>query len=84
MSRESLEQFRAAVRPSKMLQDQLKATDDAESFIKLLVKLGEESGYSFNEQDVAADMRVQTQNKGIEPSMVEKIITNFRGCQNIW
>ena len=54
MSRESFEQFRQLVLRDITLQEQLRETPDRESFLKLVLQLGAERGYSFVAEDVEA------------------------------
>jgi hypothetical protein len=57
MSRESFEQFRQLVLRDITLQEQLRETPDRESFLTLVVQLGEERGYHFVAEDVEAAIR---------------------------
>lgn len=57
MSEESLEQFRQLVLQDLALQEKLGETDDRETFLALVVRSGEERGYSFTAEDVEAALR---------------------------
>ena len=57
MSRESFEQFRQLVLQDISLQERLRETPDRESFLTLVVQLGEELGHDFTVEDVEAAMR---------------------------
>lgn len=61
MSRESFEQFRQLVLQDNVLQERLRETVDRETFITLVVRLGEERGYGFTVEDVEAAMRASQQ-----------------------
>ena len=56
MSRESFEQFRQGVLQDMSLQERLRETPDRDSFLTLLLQLGEERGYDFTVEDVEAAM----------------------------
>ncbi|MGB7924193.1 MAG: Nif11-like leader peptide family natural product precursor [Pyrinomonadaceae bacterium] len=61
MSRESFEQFRQLVLQDTVLQERLRETVDRETFVHLVVRLGEERGYAFTALDVEAAMRASQQ-----------------------
>jgi hypothetical protein len=57
MSRESFEQFRQLVLQDISLQERLRVTPDHESFLALLLQLGQERDYDFTVEDVEAAIR---------------------------
>lgn len=57
MSEESLERFRKHVLQDLALQQQLRETGDHQTFLSLVVSLGEELGYTFTSEDVEAALR---------------------------
>ena len=57
MSRESFEQFRQLVLQDMSLQERLRETPDRESFLTLVIQLGEERGHDFTVEDVENAMR---------------------------
>lgn len=57
MSMESFEQFRQIVLHDVSLQERLRATTDPESFVRLVVRAGEEWGCHFTREDVEEAMR---------------------------
>jgi predicted ribosomally synthesized peptide with nif11-like leader len=61
MSKESFEQFRQLVLQDTALQERLRETFDRETFITLVVRLGEERGYGFTARDVEAALRASQQ-----------------------
>jgi predicted ribosomally synthesized peptide with nif11-like leader len=52
MERFNLEYFNQVVAQDQELQEKLKAAIDPETFVKLVVDLGKEKGYSFTTQEV--------------------------------
>jgi predicted ribosomally synthesized peptide with nif11-like leader len=52
MASENLGQFYEMIAQDQELQEKLKATMGSETFVKLVVNLGEEKGYSFTTQEV--------------------------------
>lgn len=54
MMQESLQQFFQMVSQDLELQEKLKATNDREAYISLVVELGKEKGYSFTRSQVVA------------------------------
>lgn len=77
MSKESLEQFREVVLKYTTLQERLKATANTESFIKLAVKIGEESGYSFTPEEVEAALQAQVRSVAESPT-IEDVVARFK------
>lgn len=77
MSRESLEQFKEVVLKYTTLQERLKATADRESFVKLAVKLGEESGYYFTAEEIEEALQEEVQRLAQQPT-VEDVIERFK------
>ena len=57
MSLESFEQFRTLVLQDQSLQERLRATADRNTFLALVVRMGEERGFQFTAQDVDAAMQ---------------------------
>ncbi|HEY0003429.1 MAG TPA: Nif11-like leader peptide family natural product precursor [Pyrinomonadaceae bacterium] len=57
MSQESLDQFRLLVLEDVSLQKQLRETPDRDSFLRLMLQLGEERGYSFTAETVEQALR---------------------------
>jgi len=57
MSLESFEQFRTLVLQDQSLQERLRATTDRNTFLDLVVQMGEERGFQFTAQDVDAAMQ---------------------------
>lgn len=60
MSKENLETFQKTFLKSSLLQEKLKTAFDRESFIKLAVELGTQSGYSFTAEEVEAALLEST------------------------
>ena len=78
MSRESLEQFTQDCLRYPTLQQRLRATADKESFLRLTVQLGEESGYSFTAKEVEELMREESQGRDIDRPKVEAVLKTSR------
>ena len=57
VSLESLEQFKQTVFDDDSLAALLRAEDDRERFVALVVRLGAERGYAFTAREIAAAMR---------------------------
>lgn len=74
MSKESLEQFKEAVLGDPTLQERLKSTTDEETFLRLAVSLGEESGYDFTEEEVREMMLEQAESRNLESPTLENVI----------
>jgi hypothetical protein len=61
MSREGFEQFRQLVLQDTALQERLRSTPDRAAFLALVLRMGEERGYSFGVEDVEAAIRASQQ-----------------------
>ncbi|MBD2183401.1 Nif11 family protein [Planktothrix sp. FACHB-1355] len=83
MSRESLEQFKEVLLKYTTLQERLKATADTESFVKLAVKLGEESGYSFTAEEVKEALQEETERLA-KPPTIEDVVARFKIVVNYY
>jgi Nif11 domain len=57
MSEEGFEQFHRLVLEDVGLQERLRESDDLESFLELILQLGEERGCRFTAADVEAALR---------------------------
>ncbi|HEY9852264.1 MAG TPA: Nif11-like leader peptide family natural product precursor [Leptolyngbyaceae cyanobacterium] len=77
MSRESLEQFKEAVLKYTTLQERLKATANFESFIELAVKIGQESGYDINHDDVLGALHEESERQA-KPPTIEDLVARFK------
>lgn len=65
MSKEDIGKFQQAFLSYTTLQERLKATTDRESFVRLAVELGEQSGYKFTAEEVESllDEYLQSQDQ---------------------
>ena len=78
MSRESLEQFQSAFMQNTILQEQVKATLDKQSFVSLLINLGEEAGYSFTAEEVEYFIQEQGLNHSTDLATSENAMKLFK------
>lgn len=78
MSRESLEQFQRTFMQNTILQEQVKATVDKESFVSLLINLGEEAGYSFTAEEVEYFIQEQDPNFQTDLPTSKNLIKGFK------
>jgi len=58
MSANDFDRFRELVLGSGALQEELRAIDDHEEFIRTVVRLGDDHGFSFNAEDVMTAMNL--------------------------
>jgi predicted ribosomally synthesized peptide with nif11-like leader len=61
MARESFEQFRQLVLQDTALQERLRCAPDRDTFLALVLRLGEERGYDFTKEDVEAAIQASQQ-----------------------
>ncbi len=57
MLQEDFERFRDQVLQDSALQEQLRAIEDRDAFMRRVVELGQENGYAFGVEQVAAAMQ---------------------------
>lgn len=79
MSKEDIEKFQQAFLSYTTVQERLKATTDRDSFVRLAVKLGEESGCNFTVEEVESviDEHLQTREQ-VRLATVEEAIKQFQ------
>ena len=70
MSKEGLEQFGQLLMQDPTLQKKLEEVTDQESFVRQIIQMGEEKGYSFTAEEVKAVMAGVT----AQPSEIDREI----------
>ena len=79
----ALQEFIQVVLTDQMLQEQLKAAPDWESFVELAIQLGKGKGYSFTSEDLET-MIVQQDQLSVELSTIDSLTEQPQIQQNAY
>ncbi|MBA2748332.1 MAG: Nif11-like leader peptide family natural product precursor [Tatlockia sp.] len=78
MSQADIQRFYDMVQSNQQMQEQLKATENKESFKEQAVQLGQQNGMSFTSQE-AEDFLNQRQSQASTPEMTDTDLENVAG-----